>query len=107
MSEPAVVVRSDSTGGRPADIGDLVRIGATFKSLAGVLVVPTAVVLTVVDPSDNESTPTVSTPSTGAYQVDVSIDEAGTWEYRWAGTGSYQGAVEHSFFVRKSVVDSP
>lgn len=86
------------------DVGDLVRVEGEFRNLAGALTDPTAVVCKYQDPSGNETTVTYPTSivkvATGVYYLDISIDEAGTWYYRWNGTGDVQAAGEHEFTVR-------
>jgi hypothetical protein len=84
------------------DIGDLVRIQGTFTDAADVAVDPDVVTAKYKDPSGTiitDASPTNS--ATGVHYIDVPIDEAGTWYYRFAGTtsgGALQGA-EETFFV--------
>lgn len=89
------------------DIGDAVRVSVAFTS-NGSAADPTAVALKVQDPSGNEDTYTyalgqVTKDSTGNYHKDVTVDEAGTWFYRWTGTGVVVAASEGNFVVRRSV----
>ena len=74
------------------DKGDLVRLSATF-TVSSTNTDPTTVTLKVQDPSGNTATYTyaaaeITKSATGQYYKDVSIDEGGTWYYRWEGTGT-------------------
>lgn len=84
------------------DVGDLVRASATFRGLDGVAADPTAVVGKYRDPSGNISTASVTQDSVGGYHFDIDVDEAGTWYYRFAGTGAIQAAGEKSFVADTS-----
>lgn len=83
------------------DIGDSVRLTATFTNLAGSLTNPTTVVCTIRRPDGNSSTLSNSTSSTGVYTADVTVDQSGEWNYRWSGTGALVVAEEGSFYVRE------
>jgi hypothetical protein len=90
------------------DIGDAVRCDVSFTDMSGVAADPTAVLFKYEDPSENETTLTygvdveVVRDAVGEYHVDVTIDEAGRWAYRWEGTGTVVSATELEFDVRKS-----
>lgn len=90
------------------DIGDLVRITGTFTNSAGVVIDPTTVLFKHKDPSGNKTTLTygvdsaVVRTSTGVYYVDLSVDEVGTWYYRWQSTGTGQSAGETYFIAQVS-----
>ncbi len=90
------------------DIGDLIRLSVTFENLSNALVDPTSVVLKIKLPSGSISTLTypadaaIERASEGVYQSDVEITEAGTWSYRFQGTGAVKAAVESYFYVRTS-----
>ena len=66
-------------------IGQTVVLQATFKDIAGVLVDPSSVTLTIEDPSGDETTPVPTNPSVGVYQHPLDLDEVGDWDYRWEG----------------------
>ena len=88
------------------DIGDAVKLAAAFTS-SSVAADPTTVTLKVKDPSGNESTYTyalgqVIRESVGNYYKIVSLDEAGTWYYRFVGTGAVETAAEGFLYVRES-----
>jgi hypothetical protein len=88
------------------DVGDLVRIQGTFTDAAGAAFDPDVVTAKYLDPSGNATTDASPTKSaTGVYYTDVTIDELGTWYYRFEGTaagGAKQGAEESNFQVAKS-----
>ena len=92
------------------DIGDLVRVGTTFKNSADTLIDPTAVYVKYRTPAGVTTTLTYGVDaalvrdSLGTYHADVSITETGTWHYRWYSTGTGQGSEEHYFEVRQQVV---
>lgn len=83
----------------PYDIGDKVRVTATFKDVADALVDPTNVVLKFKDPSAVVTTPTVTRTSLGIYYAEQSITAAGVWYYRAEATGTGQSAAEGTFTV--------
>lgn len=82
------------------DIGDLVTLTATLTNTAGTLSDPTSVTLTVRKPDGSSSTVSNTRSSTGVYTADVTIDQAGEWNYRWEGTGALVVAEEGQFYVR-------
>lgn len=87
------------------DIGDEVRMTATFTDLDGNNADPTTVTCTVEDPDGTTSTPTVQNPNVGVYYADISPDQAGKWWFRFDGTGALVAAEEGSFAVRKRQVE--
>ena len=93
------------------DIGDIVRLKATFTSTAGVLKDPTKVTFSVVDPLGTGSTDTstgsvVVNPSTGVFTLDVTADAAGVWLYKVNSTGIVTSAADSYFRVRHSRVST-
>lgn len=83
-----------------------VRLAVAF-SVATVATDPSTVTLTVQDPSGNETAYTyaagqVTKDGTGNYHYDLTTDEAGTWHYRWVGTGTCAAASEGIIKVRDS-----
>jgi uncharacterized protein YfaS (alpha-2-macroglobulin family) len=86
------------------DVGDQVTLFADFKNVAGAAADPTAVVVTVRSPSGVTTTPAVTHPALGRYEANLSIDQHGTWHYRFAGTGALVAVEEGSFVVRRSKV---
>lgn len=81
------------------DIGDRVRLTASFKDLTEAATDPTAVVCTVRPPSGQVTEPTVVRVAEGEYIADVDVVESGLWRYRWAGTGDLVAAEEGEFSV--------
>jgi hypothetical protein len=89
------------------DIGDKVRVTASFYDADGELADPTTVVIKARDPSDNEATITNSKSSTGVYVADQVIDESNRWWFRAVGTGAIEAAAEKPLLIRASAFDSP
>ena len=85
------------------DIGDAVILQAIFKTSDGTLTNPTTTTLYIRDPSGNVTTVangSLSTPSTGTKTYTLTLDEAGTWWYRFTGTGAVVASEEGSLIVR-------
>jgi len=85
-------------------IGDNIVLTTTF-TVDGTPTAPTAVVLTIKAPDGTETTPANSTSSVGVYTATVPVDQAGTWAYRWVGSGAAVGVDEGTFYVRFSLLD--
>lgn len=83
--------------------GQTVKFTSTWK-VDGTLTTPATCVLTVQDPSGNDSTPSVSTPSTGVQTATLQVDEEGYWKYKWVGTGSAAGVREGTFYVHSTAL---
>lgn len=80
-------------------VGDEARLSATVRDIAGVLVDPSILAVSVKPPS---GAPTVNTPvrdGAGIYHFDLMLTEAGTYFYRWASTGTYPSVQEGGVFV--------
>jgi hypothetical protein len=89
--------------------GQLVRCTGRFQNTSGTLVDPTT-------PKFDFKSPVVSgfttythptnaqlvKDSTGVYHVDLDANAAGTWYFRFYGTGTNQAANEMSFTVADS-----
>ena len=88
------------------DIKDLVRVQGTFTDADDAAFDPDVITCKYLDPSGNETENTSPTKSaTGVYYVDIPIDEAGTWYYRFEGEtsgGANQGGEETYFYVSSS-----
>lgn len=83
------------------DVGDEIEVTANFTNLAGTPANPTTVTLRVLTPAGVASTVAASNTGTvGQYRGVISITEAGTWRYRFAGTGAVTAAEEGAFVVR-------
>lgn len=92
-----------TTGTYTYNIGDLLRLRATFTDISGAVADPTTVTLKVKAPSGTVTTytypGTVSRLSTGIYYYDFPVTASGTHYYNWAGSGAYTAADEASFVV--------
>lgn len=93
------------------DIGDRVRLAATFQDLNGNLTDPTTITLTVRKPNSPSVTyayalsPAIVTKdAVGKYHVDLDLHLSGAWKYKWAGAGAVIAAEEGRIFVRSSSV---
>ena len=92
------------------DLGDLVRVTATFTDPDDndAPIDPEVVNVTFRDPSGNITTWVYDTDeevvrsAEGIYYADIDADEAGTWEYRWWSTGSGQAAEAKKFKIRST-----
>jgi uncharacterized protein YfaS (alpha-2-macroglobulin family) len=71
------------------DVGDSVRLVATFKDFDGVARDPATVTLRVRKPSGEVLRPAVlhPQPGSGTYYAELVLDEAGWWVYEWETTG--------------------
>lgn len=82
-------------------VGDVARISVAISDFNGDLGDPSSLAVIVRTPTNSivDLTADVVKDSIGNYHVDVSLDFAGSYGYRWRSLGSNQGAVEGSFFV--------
>jgi hypothetical protein len=90
-------------------IGSGIRVSVKFKeTTTGDFVDPEGVVLKVKDPSLIVTTLThgqdaeLQKSAVGHYFAVIDCDQAGTWKYRWEGTGQNQAATEASFEISPS-----
>lgn len=88
------------------DVGDLLPVQSpTFLNASGTPTNPSTVTFEYTKPDGTEhattyggtTSPTVNRPSTGNYALDLTIDQAGPWYYRWYSTGTGQTASRGSF----------
>lgn len=104
------------------DEDDRVRLGnhstntatAPFRTVGGVDTDPSDVALTVREPDGTQTVYRFPTPgagesllskeTTGRFYADVTLDAAGLWTYRLAGTGAVVAVEEAQLHVRKSGV---
>ena len=86
------------------DLGDVVRLTATFTDTGGSYADPTKVTFTYGDPAGSWTTDTstgsVLNPSTGVYTLDIYPDSPGVWSYKVNSTGTIQTAAESYIRVR-------
>lgn len=91
------------------DIGDQVRLSVTFAADDGVATDPTVVTLIYAGPTGSEIELTydgenaMTRDDVGSYYVDIVPQAAGTWRYRWSGSGTVTAADEGRFEVRRSM----
>lgn len=93
----------------PYDTGDAVRLSAAF-TVVGVATDPTIVRVKYLPPSPSvQATKIYGTDvevvkdSVGNYHIDIEPTVAGSWLFRWEGTGTCKVAAEGAFEVRASV----
>lgn len=86
------------------DIGDQVRLRATFAAADGIGTNPTEVTLKVLAPDGTSSTPTPVSVGSGAYSHLLTLTQAGRWRYRWTGTGAVIASEEGEIDVRRRMV---
>ena len=76
---------------------------ATFRDISGNLVNTTPVIY-VRDPSGTVTSPSpIESPSVGIYYVDVVLNLAGTWNYRWEGSETVIAAGDNALSVTPSI----
>lgn len=87
----------------PYDVGDKVRLSAAFTDENEVATDPTTVTVRYRKPDESTvvkvhvTDAEVVKDSTGNYHIDISVDAAGKWFYRWEGTGTLEAAGDASF----------
>jgi hypothetical protein len=87
------------------ELGDLVRLSATFlDATTGLPLDPTTVKLSVKPPAATTTTHTYGSSAivkddVGEYHFDQNANVAGNWHYRWFSTGTGQAAEERKFKV--------
>ena len=91
------------------DVGDAVRLRTRFRDLAGNYADPTAVTGLVRKPDGTETAytePTITNDAAlvGGYYLDITVDQAGLWIYRFNGTGAVTAQDEETFRVRPSIL---
>jgi hypothetical protein len=94
----------------PYDIGDVVRITASFTNVAGVAADPTTTALLVMLPDGSEAsyaTEALVHDSIGTFHLDLGIAQSGTYSYRWTGSGTVAAVMEDSFEVTATILVPP
>ena len=84
------------------DVGDLIRVTATFRDADEELDSPDTVTMKVKAPGGTVATSTPGADSPGVFHVDIDCNASGDWEYRAEGDASPQAAAEGRFYVRPS-----
>jgi hypothetical protein len=91
--------------------GQTIRLSGTFTNAAGTLVDPTAVVITVRDPTGAITTPAVTKDSTGAYHADITAtlgDTDQVWAWSMEGHGHEPAArVQRIQSAARPLLDAP
>jgi hypothetical protein len=88
-------------------IGTMVRLSAEWRVPAtedGVLTDPTAVLLTVRLPDASTVTPTPVADAVGRWHADYLPAAAGSYKWRWEGTGAAHASAEGTFAVEASTL---
>lgn len=86
-------------------IGALVRVAASFANAAGAPADPTIVRAKVKKPSGTVTSYLYGTDvelvrdGLGAFHLDINVDQAEEWCYRFEGTGAVQAVDENNFTV--------
>jgi hypothetical protein len=92
------------------NVGDQIRLEASFTNIAGTPTDPTTVTCIVkrryqlppVASTTYTYPATITKTGTGEYYVDVTPDNEGIWDYRWVATGTIVAAEESAFNVPNS-----
>ncbi len=89
------------------DVGDLIRVTGTLDDAADVLLDPTGLTFSFMNPAKVITIYTYGVDAAlvksavGIYYADISITAAGKWRYEFASTGTGQAADVGSFEVRR------
>ena len=92
------------------DIGDIIRVSASFKNSASTLIDPTSASVIYKNPSGSSTSLVYGTDAvlekdaTGIYHADVTINQAGRWFIRWSSSGTGQATEESYFDIRSRKV---
>lgn len=84
------------------DIGDRIRLTATFRNSATILDSPDTVTWRVKDPAGIITTPTDAPQGAGVHQTTVNVTASGIWYYRAEGSDNPKAAGENRFVARDS-----
>jgi hypothetical protein len=84
------------------DLGDVVPLTVDIKDSNGTAANAGAVALTITLPDGTTTSPAVSNPSTGRYQVDYATVQAGRHSVRWVATGANASAYTDAFDVAEA-----
>lgn len=85
------------------DVGDRIRLTATFRDSAGVLDSPDVVTWSVKKPDGTLTAPTDVPQSAGIHRATIDIDQEGLWYYRVTGSNNPKAAGEDRIVARASV----
>ena len=84
------------------DIGDQIQVQVNFTDLNNNPIDPTTVTFKYAIPGGIPTTGTATKQSTGVYTGLITTTIAGTYTYRFEGTGAVIAAAESTFLVRTS-----
>lgn len=84
--------------------GDEARLTNMVTDIAGALVDPGTLTLTVKLPSGDLSLPAVTRASVGNYYADLPLATSGIYLYRWSSPSPYMSAAEGELFVEQSAL---
>lgn len=87
-------------------IGSVVQISCLFTNISGAPADPSAVTAECKLPDTSTVQLIVTRVSTGAYTAQIPVTQGGNYEYRFAGTGALQAAMEGAFFANSSAFTS-
>lgn len=84
------------------DVGDRVNVSTVVVNAATGLPVNATMTLAVTKPDNSllTPTPTISNPSTGAYNADVDTVLAGNHRIKWTAAGAVVGVDEYQFYAQ-------
>ena len=92
------------------DVGDKIRLSAAFVDIGNNPADPTTVTVKYKAPTTATVTKVYITDAevikdaTGNYHIDVSINEAGGWKFRWEGTGAVEAAAQATFDATAAIL---
>jgi hypothetical protein len=82
------------------DVGDLVALATVLRDSAGAVNNAATMALLVTKPDGSTATPAVTnTGAGGIYTATVTVDQAGTWLYRWTASGAVVSVEADQFTV--------
>lgn len=91
-------------------VGQLVRVSAAITDASGSAVDPSTLTMKYRTPGGTTTTLTYGTDaalvkdSVGNYHVDLSVQEAGAYQYVWTSTGTGQAIGEGAFVSRNTAI---
>ena len=69
------------------DVGDAIQLATSVTDTTGAAADAT-MGLTVTKPDGTTTSPAISHPGTGSYTATLTIDQAGTWFFKWSASGN-------------------
>lgn len=93
----------------PWIIGQVARVSVVLTDANAAAADPSALALKIKPPTGAVVTyayggGVLLKDAVGAYHADITLDQAGAWNFRWEATAPNAGAFEHSVAVQKSRV---